>query len=673
MDHFTKLLRRFARDESGVFAVIFGVMAIVLIALGGAVVDYVTLEQTKSRAQTALDAAALALQPRILEPGFNAAGAEILRGLAEDIMIERIGDSRVTASIPADGVVTNVEDGSLYFRASFSMPTTFVALVGVPRLGAQVQSEATRRKLSMEIVFVLDNSGSMKETGAGTNGTRQRMQFLKDAANCATFIMFYKNVVNAPGNSDTCIQAPGAPLLDDVKLGVVPFTMFVNVGASNRNASWIDKGNSVIANDNFDDGRSPPGNIDRANLFAATKTAWAGCVEARPHIKTGSKSTEYLDTDDTPAVFGNTLFVPMFAPDIEDNSVDYANQRQTNNYLSDTPAICDRPARDNTTCVYTQQRTCTTNRGNTTCTSASTTRTEPRGPVNFAASTLFSGGYYGAHASSCSCRNGVDYGNWSTGNNQTRTGTCVGGGYVPEGLSTRQLQERVCKYYGPVLSTGTTRGPNADCGKAPILPLTATPKLVTDAITAMVAEGGTNIHEGAAWGFRALSPGLPFDQGQAYSQDTAKVMILMTDGENTTYNLSNPNYCNITQMRAFNGSCFNSAYGYPYNSRNSDNASSSSGNVERLGYMNAPNATLVSEMNTRTVQTCENARNAGITIYTIGLATSQASQSTQAQVEDMLTKCAGSSARAYFPQNPADLKSVFQLIANDLTVLRLAQ
>ena len=49
------LINRFAKDERGVFAVLFGIMAIVLVALGGATVDYVTLEQTRARAQIALD------------------------------------------------------------------------------------------------------------------------------------------------------------------------------------------------------------------------------------------------------------------------------------------------------------------------------------------------------------------------------------------------------------------------------------------------------------------------------------------------------------------------------------------------------------------------------------------------------------------------------------------
>ena len=56
---------RFRRDESGVFVVLFAVLALVLIATSGAVVDFTYMQTARTRAQTALDAAALALQTRI--------------------------------------------------------------------------------------------------------------------------------------------------------------------------------------------------------------------------------------------------------------------------------------------------------------------------------------------------------------------------------------------------------------------------------------------------------------------------------------------------------------------------------------------------------------------------------------------------------------------------------
>ena len=59
MRGFIKLFKRFHSDERGVFAVLFALMALVLITFAGAVVDYTQIEQARTRAQQALDSAAL--------------------------------------------------------------------------------------------------------------------------------------------------------------------------------------------------------------------------------------------------------------------------------------------------------------------------------------------------------------------------------------------------------------------------------------------------------------------------------------------------------------------------------------------------------------------------------------------------------------------------------------
>ncbi|MGV8832468.1 MAG: hypothetical protein ACOH2N_10865 [Devosia sp.] len=664
MSQFSSLTSRFVRDERGAFAVIFALMAIVLVALSGATVDYVSLEQMRNRGQIALDAATLALQPEIFKTPIDIAD---IKKRAEGLLLDRLGGEHgVTASLYDPKV--DLASGTLTLEASMIVPTVFVALVGVDTMNARILSQATRIKLALEVAFVLDNSGSMSNTGAGVNGTRQRIQFLKDAANCATNVLFYSAVVTNSSNPDTCVAAPGATLVNNVRVAVVPFTIFVNVGAGNAGKSWIDKtGTSLIANDNYDtdDNQATlPGNPaasaapNHFAMFAATKEAWRGCVEARAHIKTGSASTEYLDTDDTVPLYNNTLFAPMLSPDMVDGV-------GTNDYLVDTPSICDRPAQGSTSCTVTEQRSCFL----LFCSGASTTSVQPTGPTNFNNSSKYAGAYYGGHTSSCSCRS-YSWSNWSYGSSQTRTGTCTGGGYIPQGLSQRDLQERVCKYYGSVTTSSFSTGPNADCTRTAILPLTSTPSSVTSTINTMQAEGGTNIHEGTAWGARVLSPSEPFSQGDAFGTATSKVMIVMTDGENTSYNLGN--YCSSTQL-GLNGSCYNSAYGFPYNSRNTSTTSSSAGNIERIGVLGTSNNNLVAEMNTRTNQTCENAKAAGITIYTIGLATDQAQQSSQAVVEKMLTDCASTSQRAFFPQTPGELRAVFENIANDLSALRLSQ
>ena len=626
MRPFLRLVARFGRDESGVFAIMFGLMAVVLIAMGGAVVDYVRLEQTRNRAQIALDAAALALQKEI----FENVSDDTIKEQAQQLMLERIGDTQVSANVEV--IRTDVEEGSLYFEAEMKVPTLFVGLVGVHELSARVVSEATRKKLELEVVMVLDNSGSMSN--------ESRMANLKNAANCATYTLFYDAVVDSGVKGATCIPATNAKHLDNVKMGIVPFTMFVNVGKGNKGAGWIDQdGKSSIANDNFDTN----GPVNRLGLFTALNEEWRGCVEARPHTKSGTLGTAYLDTDDTApsAASPDTLFVPMISTDLPET---IAGLRSGQNYLSDHPAACKMTG---SCTVQTTQNRC--NSDYTSCQTTTTTRT------------LVGNNVGGLANGVCTCSTAASYTYSTTGTSSTRynrvgTQTCDYK-YDAQGLTSRQLQERLCKYTGSPLVTGFSNGPNADCTRTAILPLTDQSADVISTIGAMQAEGGTNIHEGTAWGFRTLSPGEPFAQGAPYDEATSKVMIVMTDGENTAYNVQGNTEQN--SIRALNGSIWYSAYGWPYN--------------QRLGALGTSNADLVAEMNTRTSQTCENAKAAGITIYTIGLATSKVSQSTQVVVEDMLKRCATSSSHAYFPQQSSELKSVFSSIAAQLAALRLAQ
>lgn len=162
---FLDLIRRFHRDERGVFMVIFGVMAVVAIALSGAVVDYVSLEQARTRAQVALDSAALALQPRIYDDDIT---EEAIRAQAEGLVRERVGSSTEPGGNPdlALAVVEadiNLDAGTLLLRSQMAVQTIFVRLVGVNQLNAEVISEATRGSSDVEVSVALDVTGSMDE------------------------------------------------------------------------------------------------------------------------------------------------------------------------------------------------------------------------------------------------------------------------------------------------------------------------------------------------------------------------------------------------------------------------------------------------------------------------------------------------------------------------------
>jgi Flp pilus assembly pilin Flp len=210
MHRFLSLVSRFGRDERGVFAVLFGLMAIVLIALGGAVVDYVSLEQARNRGQLALDAAALALQPEIFDDTLT---TEDIRIRARDLVVNRIGDDRITITVGTP--VINTDLGSLFFTADMTVPTIFVSLVGVQSLPARIQSEVRRGSLDVEVAVAVDITGSMNDRVPTGNGwqTEAKIEALERALGELI---------------DVVVKDEQEPSYS--KMAIVPYSMGVNVG-----------------------------------------------------------------------------------------------------------------------------------------------------------------------------------------------------------------------------------------------------------------------------------------------------------------------------------------------------------------------------------------------------------------------------------------------------------
>lgn len=529
MFNLIELIRKFRRDESGAFLATFGVMAIVLFALAGSVVDYVTVDQARSRAQLALDAATLALQRDI-----TTLSTATIQTRAEAFLTDRLADTSIVATIAASDVKVNVSEGSLYLRANVKIPMHFVSLVGIKDMNATIVSQSTRKNLYVEVAFVLDNSGSMGSSGRMTN--------LKSATKSAVNILFY--------GSD---PAPsGATKSANTKVSIVPFDHFVNVGTQYKTASWMDQtGASSISNDNFDDDDNDAtpftGKVNRFALYNSLRnTPWEGCVEARPG--------QYGVDDTTPTTsVPDTLFVPVFEPDNRDKRYRESGYPYKNDYLPD----------DGGTCPATPRAT---------------------------------------------------------------------------DLSDREAQERLCKYANASPSGGN--GPNAACLNVPILPLTDNMTNIVNRIDMMAPTGYTNIHQGTIWGFRTLSPSAPFSEGRSYDQATSKVMIIMTDGDNT-----------FRESNNMNGSSHLSAYGHLWNNR-----------LGAPGVSTSLSTTAT--MDELTKLSCASAKAQKIQIYTIGLAVSSSNRS-------MLTACASDASMAYFPTDPSELNTVFKNIAEQLAELRL--
>ena len=159
------------------------------------------------------------------------------------------------------------------------------------------------------------------------------------------------------------------------------------------------------------------------------------------------------------------------------------------------------------------------------------------------------------------------------------------------------------------------------------------------------AIGATNITGGITWGWRLLSPGAPFTEGRSYSEeDNHKVLVLMTDGENTYY----PN-------GTFNKSTYGS-WGYL------------SLSAEHFGsYITSQNA-IQARIDTRSKAACDNIKaQTNITIYTIAFDVNTE------RGQELMQYCASDPTKAYDAENEEELLAAFDAIGTDISKLRLEE
>jgi Flp pilus assembly protein TadG len=216
---------------------------------------------------------------------------------------------------------------------------------------------------------------------------------------------------------------------------------------------------------------------------------------------------------------------------------------------------------------------------------------------------------------------------------------------------------QACKYVtlnNPQTSGG--RGPNFSCTTRPLTRLTTSQSTLTGEISALTALGNTNIHEGLMWGWRTISPKSVFTDGALYNKPyNNKIIVLMSDGMNA-WNDQPSNYLKSNY----------SAYGF---FRNPDGSTSNS----RVPPANAgmtSSAQARAAIDAMTLESCTNARNAGVIIYTIGFSVSGDPIDTQGL--KVLKDCAGNDSQSFVATDASTIDSVFQKIAESIGQLRLS-
>ncbi|KQT43044.1 hypothetical protein ASG43_16075 [Aureimonas sp. Leaf454] len=275
---------RFGRDRAGNFAVTAAIAAVPLVFVVGGVVDLSRAYGSKTRLQSAADAAALAV---IKSSGFDADRAMTI---ADQMIEANYGSDFQNLQVSFDGDKATV-------AAETAVDTTLSAVLGYRRLSDEVSSTAEYPRTRYEIVLVLDTTGSM----AGT-----KLAEMKKAA--AEMI-------------DELTATP--ELRERVRFAIVPFSSAVNVGPDKLDAAWIDS-----AGRNYLPNSAIPAKVNRLKVFGNLGTSWKGCVEARLE---GTKVNERFATNDAAPTASKpeTLFVPLLAPD-EPGGYAYLN-----NYVND--------------------------------------------------------------------------------------------------------------------------------------------------------------------------------------------------------------------------------------------------------------------------------------------------------------------------------------------------
>ncbi|HZD92144.1 MAG TPA: pilus assembly protein [Pseudolabrys sp.] len=202
-------LQAFARARSGNVAVMFALALVPVIAAAGAAVDYSRANSVKADLQAALDSTALMLAKEAATDSNADLQAHALSYFKATFNRPGTEDYTVSATYSTGAGSTIVVNGAV------SVPTDFMQMFGYNSVTVSSSSTAQWGTSRLRVALVLDNTGSMAQSG--------KMSALKTAT---------KNLLT---QLQSAVTTSG-----DVYVSIVPFVKDVNFDKSNANATWID-------------------------------------------------------------------------------------------------------------------------------------------------------------------------------------------------------------------------------------------------------------------------------------------------------------------------------------------------------------------------------------------------------------------------------------------------
>jgi hypothetical protein len=302
LKQFAAKLKGFARCDSGMTLPLLGISMVAATAFIGMAIDTGRMQMVQSKLQFSLDAAGLAAGSTVSTADLNSETAKYLTTNFNGYMGATLTGSAVTAS--SNNTVFTLS-------ATATMPTSFLGVVGINTITVSANSQISRAVTGLELVFVLDNTGSMAQSAGGSVS---KIQALQTATTTLINTLFGGQTTSTNGK---------------LWVGIVPFSQAVNIGTSHT--TWMNSSYSY-------DGTTAP-------LDWGTGGSWLGCVDAR-------QSGEDVSDDPPSASSSKTLFGQYY---------------WTSDNLN-TNGISNAGYNDWKLPQYNQ---CTTSRGRTTCTTVS--------------------------------------------------------------------------------------------------------------------------------------------------------------------------------------------------------------------------------------------------------------------------------------------------------------
>lgn len=201
-----RTLQLFGKHNSGSVMVTFAIMAASLIMAAGMAIDYSRSLNVRTSLQNDLDSAMLA---GALKSDDTSEIADVAQRYVADNWRNKFG---VTG--PVAITIDKPEESLVRGRITVEVPTTLMGLAGIPTVPITVETEIQMAGENIEVALVLDVTDSM---------IGPKIEALKSSAT--------QLVEKAYENEQS---------RDHVRIALVPFADYVNVGEINRNASWID-------------------------------------------------------------------------------------------------------------------------------------------------------------------------------------------------------------------------------------------------------------------------------------------------------------------------------------------------------------------------------------------------------------------------------------------------